>query len=741
MHAPLALCAALALAAPQAKKSPQKSAAPPTDDAGFVAALDGVRKLEDAGKWSEAGVALEYLLAGTGDTPFVRGRRTEIVAEAQRIAVRSAVPLPDPGTLIQGKLIHWEKKTGDLSLVYEPGKYDDFEKAGKALLHPADFDGPVSIKVEGDRFAYFGKELLVFIVGAHDDEYYDVSIGCEKRLGTGVYPPLFAVRRVRGGKAEMLVETEKGPVADKRFEIEVSVGSDEIAVTLNGARLGQAKRPKELHGRVGFSTGGRAFKRLSLRGRASTAWLQGKLDAATHDAEAKFLATWNPDDALPKWLRSSAAPAPAPIRSRLDPESLPWPMAPPQVEYAHEIGKLIDAGKARDALKSLRKRKATELPRDLLEYLFLVTLDALDSLALNQKLVDGFKESHPDFAFAARMQAHAAIESGRFEEAARGLAALRGKVPDEAVLAHDLVRLDLLLERVDEAAGVLREERIAGVMSPELEALEQQILHLQRGPAFARRYEEKSDHFVLVTDMDSKTPKTALLQLEESYRICTRIFGESQAPPRLFPVYLFAGRTGYEAYAVNVGELAHSTAGMYSPIFKQLLVWNLPEREETARTLRHEATHQYLDLLDYRLPVWLNEGFASYVQMIASSRKSDVTAGEVDRDLLRSWSANRAHVIELSDFLEIRPKNFYAIAPVTYPESWALVHYLRHAKPAKDAPAPAPAEILARMVKALRDRAPIPEVSKRGFEGVDLATFQGAFFDYVDDLCRAEGVR
>src|SRR5262249_62039286 len=143
------------------------------------------------------------------------------------------------------------------------------------------------------------------------------------------------------------------PLAEKRYESEVAVGADEIAVTYNGSRLGQAKCPKGLRGRVGIA-GGHTFKRLALRGRASTAWLQGKLDAATHDAEAKFLATWNPDDGLPKWLRSTEAPAPAKVEVRLDPKSLPWPMAPPQVEYALEIGKLIDSGKATEALMSLR---------------------------------------------------------------------------------------------------------------------------------------------------------------------------------------------------------------------------------------------------------------------------------------------------------------------------------------------------------------------------------------------------
>jgi hypothetical protein len=322
------------------------------------------------------------------------------------------------------------------------------------------------------------------------------------------------------------------------------------------------------------------------------------------------------------------------------------------------------------------------------------------------------------------------------------LADLRGHVDDEVTLATDLVEIDLLLESVDDAARALREARAAGVTSKDLTELEHDVVSLRRGPEFARRFEEKSDHFLVVTDMDFATPKTAARQLEESYRICSQIFGESKGPAKLTSAYLFSGRAGYVAYGGTFGSIVHSTAGLYSPTFKQLLVWNLPERDEVARTLRHEATHLYLDRLGFRTPVWLNEGYATYVEQIASSGRSDVKAGAVDRARLGGWVVYRAKAFPLDDLFALSPQKFYACAALTYVESWGLIHFLRHGKLAVHAPdAPTLQQIDQRLLQALRDRAPIPEVAKRAFAGVDMPAIQAAFFAHMDDLCRAEGVR
>jgi hypothetical protein len=305
------------------------------------------------------------------------------------------------------------------------------------------------------------------------------------------------------------------------------------------------------------------------------------------------------------------------------------------------------------------------------------------------------------------------------------------------------VQVQLLRAKPEEAQRVLREARAEGVTSPEFDELDELVVHLLRGPNFPRRFEQKSTHFALVTDIDHDTARASLKLLEESYAICSKVFGESDAPARPFPVYFFSGRTGYIEYAGRASKMAHSTAGMYSGLFKHLLVWNQPDRGETARTLRHEATHQYLDLLGYRVPVWFNEGLAVYVELIASSSKADVKEGAVDRGYVDALYGNKAGVIPLKQFTTIGPSSFYKYASITYAEAWALVHFLRHGDPPRGAatPAdPAPQEVNARLMAALQQRVAPHEVIVRAFQGVDLDRFQKRFLDHIEQL-RAEADR
>src|SRR5262249_57585851 len=118
------------------------------------------------------------------------------------------------------------------------------------------------------------------------------------------------------------------------------------------------------------------------------------------------------------------------------------------------------------------------------------------------------------------------------------------------------------------------------------------------------------------------------------------------------------GQPGQGGSAGPYPKLAHSPAGMYSPLFKHLLVWNLPDRAEISRTLRHEATHQYLDMLGYHVPVWFNEGLATYVEYIASSNKSDVKSGTVNAPMVRRLVEHPSDVVPLSKFIHYGPPSF-----------------------------------------------------------------------------------
>jgi tetratricopeptide (TPR) repeat protein len=710
----------------------------PLDEGAFVKAFAELQQLGNAGQWSEEKAALQALLETTGDQPWVRSRRTELVDEMRRAAIRSAVPQPDPATLTDGKLLAWNPRSGEFSITYSQGHWKDFSVSGDFLVHAAAFDGPLTMRVSGDDFRWSGAKLLHLLIGAHGDETLEVVVGAGEEIGGGIgFKPICEFIQRAGARQTVLGNFEHGPSFGKSFDLEVAVTDRGISVGNGVSRYGEVKLPPDFHGRVGL-TNSPAIKRLALRGRASPEWLQGRLDAVTRDAERKFLETWRVDDELPPWLRNGEPPAPAAAATQAGMKlKLPWLVTKTQETLFASLETDLDGGHADRVLERLAKLPPDALPRDVADYLRFDALLRLGALDREAGALDPFIARNPDFA--AGLYFHARLQYERFalDDAARELAALHGRLPDPGVLASDRVQVELQRGRPEEAQRILREARAEGVTSPEFDDLDQTVVHLLRGPEFAKRSGLESPHFAVATDLGVAAARDALKVLEESYAICSKIFGESDAPARPFPVYLFASQAGYAAYVGKQSTRAHSTVGMYSKLFKHLMVWNQTENGETARTLRHEATHQYLDLLGYRVPVWLDEGLAVYVELIASGRKADVGGGAVDPVWLAMLTKHRSELRPVADFVATTPDAFYDRGEASYSQAWALVHFLRHgAAPAGAATSddPAPQEVNSRLMAALRERVAPQDVFRRAFDGVDLAKFDGRFLDHVVHL-------
>jgi len=734
---------AFGAAAPQDAAPAKPKSAKVLDEKGFQKSFATLTDLGDSGKWAEEKKTLRRLLDDAGDQPWVQTHRTEIVDEMRRASIRTAVPQPDPATLIEGKLVRWDRKSGDLTVSYGPGQWNDFVKSGRFLIHPAVFDEVVNVKFDGDSFDWDGSGLLNVLVGMHDDELVVVAIGARKddKSGAAYYPAVTEFVRYVGSSRTVLGTYARAPNYGNHYELEIAIGTSEIAVNASGTRLGSAKRPPGSHGRIGFATRG-PFKHLTLRGRASTAWLQGKMDAATHDAEAKFLEKWRVEDELPAWLATGAAPAEAaePAAPR-PPRKLPWPTTVGQARLLEDFDHDLEEGHPEKVLAAVDRTPATGLPADVRDYYRLRASAEMGSLSDEAARLDAFVKRNPDFVEGAWFHASLQVERYAYDDAAREFAALRGRYEPSDELLERLALVDLLRGKREEAQQVLRDARAAGTSSANLDALEQVVVHLQRGPNFPRRFEQESQHFALATDLDNDTARASLKVLEESYAICEQVFGRSDGPAVRFPVFLFSGQTGYVEFAGTYSKMAHSTAGMYSPVFKHLLVWNLPDRAEISRTLRHEATHQYLDMLGYHVPVWFNEGLATYVEYISSASPSDVKSGAVHAPMVRGLLEHQKDAIPLARLVQYGPSQFYDRASITYAEAWAFVHFMRHASTfaaggaagskSDAASDPAPEEIHRRLIAALKEKVPPEEVVRRAFDGVDLSRLQVRFWEHV----------
>jgi hypothetical protein len=441
----------------------------------------------------------------------------------------------------------------------------------------------------------------------------------------------------------VIASFEKAPLVGKRFEIEVAVGTTEIAVNNNGTRLGAAKRPPGFKGCIGISSKG-PFKHFTLRGRATRAWLQEKLDAATHDAEQKFLAKWKPEDELPEWLRSGAAgtTGTAVSAAARGPAAQPWTLTAEQCKVVDAIETQIAEDHEDDALKALGALKSDALPREVRDWLVLKAHCGLDSLSAVADLVESFRKGHLDRADAQYFHAHLRLEAGDLEGAAHELVELRGKSGYAAFAAacvYDLVDVKLRQSKLDEAQQAIRDARADGVSPKELDELDLLLVNVRRGPNFPKRFEQESPHFKLVTDIDNDTARAAP-RCWRSPTPSARRSWKSDAAAKRFPVILFSGRAGYRTLRGRQGVRAQ-LGRPHDPRFKQLLVWNQALNNDTTRTLRHEATYTSTSTCSATTCRSGSTRLAGYVRRIASSSKSDVKGSAVDRMSVATSSRRR----------------------------------------------------------------------------------------------------
>jgi hypothetical protein len=187
-----------------------------------------------------------------------------------------------------------------------------------------------------------------------------------------------------------------------------------------------------------------------------------------------------------------------------------------------------------------------------------------------------------------------------------------------------------------------------------------------------------SEHYDVCSDISERLCSDAALLLEKFYTkfdLHLRHVAPKQRK-HVLRVYLFSGRAGYEAYTkVLNGKELKNTAGMYSPVVKQLLIWNLPDHESILETIRHEGFHQYLDDLAEDPPHWFNEGLATYYEgsKLVKGRWSD---GDIRAEYVAVLK--KQPLVPLAQFLRAPASEFMNEKTVSlnYAESWAFVHFL-----------------------------------------------------------------
>ena len=193
---------------------------------------------------------------------------------------------------------------------------------------------------------------------------------------------------------------------------------------------------------------------------------------------------------------------------------------------------------------------------------------------------DRVRTLHPDFLPAAVLRARLFHDQERSEEALQELRGLTTRHPGKATPHLALVRLLLGEERLDEAQVALEAASRGLGSCPELDALRRLYLKVAQGPSWPRTFEHRSAHYVVRSDIDRKVCVEASRLLEEAYRAYNVHLKRAAERCASFPGLPLLGQ-GRLSHLLQgcAGRVARERRRGLQPLLRQLLIWNLPDRE------------------------------------------------------------------------------------------------------------------------------------------------------------------
>jgi tetratricopeptide (TPR) repeat protein len=628
--------------------------------------------------------ALKTLLESHARRPYVHARRAEVEDWAKRLTFRAQAKIPDPATLVSGRLKSWDGARGAITIEYRPGDCGDLESRDGAYFFPMLIRGASTLVIEGKAYPRLASQSPM------------VSFGGERNPETGLtqiwvitfgVPPYTvgneevwmpaSIRRFDDGEKVTVVEKDRSPAKPgAKYKLVAQIGRNSIAATVNGKAIGRGSKHAQSWGFLGFEATG--WTEATLSGIVEPSWLQARIDEKLAEQRKVFDAVYDPARVLPAWWFEERATTPA-------------TETPPERELPEDIDEALlatlekvygdcekaDWEEARKGIETLRARGAPESTCSYLDGLALVGMgQTAEALAAVEKSC-GLRS---DFADAHMLRARLLRKAGRHEESRAAMEQALDLSPARAELYEVLAWVSMLGGDITAAVSVTQRAASKGITSPRLTLLSAALVKAQRGPTWAKTYEYKSRHYHVLSDIDKETCMAAARVLEEaytSYRVNLEWVNTDRT--QLFKVYLFGGQAGFLRYQEDIQQLmgrpTEHAAGLYSPLLKQLLIWNLPTREEMIATIRHEGFHQYLDQVMPDPPVWFNEGLAVYHED-GKFEGGRMVFGQVQEEYVEVLRSRG--LFPLKDYLFWDAARFYTTGEHAYAQGWALCHMLRH---------------------------------------------------------------
>lgn len=604
----------------------------------FEAGLARVEQAMAERQWEPALEELVRLLEAHRGGDEVFARKAAVEESARRCLFWLEHAEVPARAVVSGQLGAWDPRTGSIRIHYDRTQLDDFlhEEDG-ALIFPAALRGTTTIELAGTSFPPGSSPRIVADAGR--EPFYVAVFGRPPDDSGALWPAgLFRVRTSVDETIELDAEERPPLQRDGEFRLRLTVSDRLISATANGAPLLSGPRERGPFGRLAVAgVPVERIRSITLDGQIEPSWIANRIDEAVQEERRAFDARLRLEEHLPAWFFAapeSAAPAAA-----------SWPAVPagarPEIEREWAAAQLLES-------QGEPGRAVAHLAR--------------------------IAVAHPDY-WPARWRLVRILGELGHPDAAAELERIAADFPNEPEAAGAWFRHLLRAARREDARAFLDRARGQTALDP-LRAL---LAKSDHGPAFGRRFEYRSEHYRIVSDIDQAICVEIGRALEGHFAAyCAHLRRPVSAADERFPVYLFAGFAGYASYNQDLGHGDVSgTAGIYSPLLKQLLIWNLPDRASMLRTALHEGFHQYLDRVMPDAPVWFNEGLAEYFERAGYERGRWIE-GQLAAEHLDLLLDPAAALPALPELLAMDAPAFQRDPAASYALSWGLVHSLRN---------------------------------------------------------------
>jgi tetratricopeptide (TPR) repeat protein len=617
---------------------------------------------------------------------------------------------PEAAQVVSGELETWNETSGQIAIAYSlppparkarakprtaraaldglPQTHDrsDWLADQSMWMHPLAFAGNYSIELDGVRFPNALPDLRFVVAAEWDRAYLCGFVRQGSALGNNWIG--YVVSADASG-AEAFAKGEIKASDGAAIDVRVSVSGSSVALACDGRRICAIEKPNDLWGGVALISAPQNCG-IRIEGKAHAAWIQNRADAFVQANLAQFSRTFDPRAAMPEALRARAERPPSAASAE---DALPGTPTAADTAGAAKIGALEKAGELEDALAIAMNESPTALSQDVSDWLTARLLSRTRRSDEAIERLDRLADAQPGFVPALVLRAELWAASGRRSDALAEADALVAAHPQDPRAVVLRARALALLDRADEAEAALRAARDAGFPPADFEAFQRTLDRVRNGPLWTKSYEAKTEHYSVRSDISQALCFRAAQLLERFYAKYNAHLKRVTGARKRFRVQLFSGQAGYHEFCEDLlGGRPEHTAGVYIPLLKQLVIWNLPEADQMLHTVVHEGFHQYLDQVAPTAPVWFNEGMAEYFEsskLVDGQWKDGVVNGQ-HVALLAS-----ARPIPLREFTRIARADFYGEDVMrNYAQAWAFVHFLQHSGKGRT-------ELLARFLKEL----------------------------------------